>query len=602
MPAPASSKSSRAPGHGDGHGHGHRHGVGQGHGQSHGDGHGDGHDHSHGHEHGHSHGAACSCFRCSIATSLDSVTDERRRLLHERFPKAKFQEHPDCDVDPLVWSDLDLQLNHFDCCLQDEERKGLLRLIYKKVNYVREDGEPGYWNNQRVWNNYDARASILALSDYQKRESFCKCGYARKDSQSSACGDICFCPRCCYNIRTLPVLEEYGDCFGADREVYFITLGSSRDEREESRLIFKDLTSSEMEQIKVGVLAGPADSRGLRFVDPEDYIQCQAYWDMQKQVIKRAIEKSWLSGAVGAPELAVRFAPLGVNPHRHYVAFSPGLTADQGREMRRWMKALIRQSRRISDKLQPSLAIYRITTQDDYEAVLKYCFKPIAIEQAYDLAAAGSDRAADFLRRLNYETNLFLDGVDLVFLGVTRLDRRGICSTSSGAHYCGHVTPERMKKRVRERIRRRKKKAEKARAKAEALKWQARKGKRKRKRSDEDFVDHVQYTQLVRSGDIPPPPKRSFRRQTRRVSVPAPRVLHMTDQKPAQMAPPKKPVSIMSPKLRSAIQRLFPAAHPQKTIPALVPSEVEISAGRTSSVPGGENSLQERIQPLGEDK
>lgn len=267
------------------------------------------------------------------------------------------------------------------------------------------------------------------------------------------------------------MLEEYGDCFGADREVYFITLSSSRDAREESRLIFKDLTKSDMEQIKVGVLADPADSRGLRFVDPEDYLQCQSYWDIQQQVIKRAIDKGWLSGAVGAPELAVRFAPLGANPHRHYVVFSPGLTADRVREMRRWMKALIRQSRRISDKLQPSLAVYRITSQKDYEAVLKYCFKPIAIEQAYDLALAGSERTASFFHRLNRETNLFLDGIDLVFHEVTKLDRRGICSTSD-SDYCGYVTPERMKKRVRERKRRKKAKQRKERAKGEIIRFE----------------------------------------------------------------------------------------------------------------------------------
>jgi len=76
--------------------------------------------------------------------------------------------------------------------------------------------------------------------------------------------------------------------------------------------------------------------------------------------------------------------------------------------------------------------------------------------------------------------NVFADGVDLVFHGVSKLDRRGICSTSS-ANYCGYVTPAQRKKRMRERTRRQKKKAEKARAKAEALKQQARRDKRKRK-------------------------------------------------------------------------------------------------------------------------
>jgi hypothetical protein len=497
-----------------------------------------------------------------MVTNLDSLTDHRRSLLHDRFPEAKCYPEIDCEVDPLLWSDLDLQLNHFECCFRDGERKELLQLLYRKVNYVRKDGEPGYWNNQRAWNNYDARATMLALSDYEKRESFCRCGYARKDGKSSACGDILFCPRCCFNLRTSPVLEEYGECFGADREVYFITISLSRDARESGRLIFKDLTKSDMEQIKHGVLADPADSRGLRFVHPEDYIACQGYWEIQKQIIERAIKKGWLSGAVGAPEIAGRLGPLSVLPHRHYVAFSPGLSADRVREMRRWMKALIRQSRRISDKMQPSLAVYRITTKDDYEAVLKYCFKPIAIEQAYDVAVATSHRTPNFLHRLNYETNLFLDGIDLVFASTWTLDRRGICSTSS-ADYCGHVTPERMKKRVKERKRWPRRKAENAaRDKSEALQKQARKGEWKRRRTDEAFVTHAHYLRLVRSGDIPTSKKGSFRRRTRKAGVPAPSVSQTENPNPTEIQPSKTPVGVMSSKLREVIHRLFAAAPP----------------------------------------
>jgi len=65
--------------------------------------------------------------------------------------------------------------------------------------------------------------------------------------------------------------------------------------------------------------------------------------------------------------------------------------------------------------------------------------------------------------------------------------------------------------------------------------------------------------------------------------------------------PPKKAASIMSSELRRAIQRLFGAANHQQEISARAPNEVEISAGSTASVAGKENSLQGRIQPLGED-
>jgi len=44
--------------------------------------------------------------------------------------------------------------------------------------------------------------------------------------------------------------------------------------------------------------------------------------EIQKQVIERWYCQGLAERAVGAPELAVRFAPLSVLPHRHYVVFS----------------------------------------------------------------------------------------------------------------------------------------------------------------------------------------------------------------------------------------------------------------------------------------
>jgi len=106
---------------------------------------------------------------------------------------------------------------------------------------------------------------------------------------------------------------------------------------------------------------------------------------------------------------------------------------------------------------------------------------------------------------------------------------------------------------------------------------------------------------MVRSGDIPAPPKKSFRRKTRKASVSAPRVSQMTDPTLAEIVPLKKPTSIISSKLRSVIKRLFTAGNHQQEIPARAPREVEISAGRISSTKGAETSQAERIQPVGAD-
>lgn len=451
------------------------------------------------------HGPDCSCPRCNMAVSIG---DGRRSLFLKKFPEAEFAETLDCDVDRLIWSDLDLQLNHLACrCprCHTEEVGELLKIVYKKVHYVRKDGELGYFNKQREFADYDQRASILVLADYEHRDRFCRCGLARRDGKSSGCGDIRFCPRCCWNLRTEPVLEEYLDVYGADQEVVFITLSLSRDAREEARIVYKDLTRSEIEQIKEGCLADGLNKQGLRFVDAEDLIQCQAYWDVCKKVIRYAEQKGWFSGAVSAPELAVQFNPVTVLPHEHGVGFSPGFCAENAREMRRYMKRLIRQCRAISDKMHPSVYIYRITSKEDYEAVLKYCFKPIAIERAYGLASAVAGRDPVALARIDRGVERFIENVVLAFSEVHRIRRYGIClATHKG--YCGHVTDERKKKRKKEAERRARKRAEEAKVEAQAAKMRQKDGRRKE--DDQEKAARLEtrmlHKRLVQSGEISP--------------------------------------------------------------------------------------------------
>jgi hypothetical protein len=528
------------------------------------------------------HPASCSCHHCAIVTNLDSV---RADSFHERFPEAKFKDDPNCEVDRHIWSDLDLQLNHFTCC-HDEDSQRLLKVVYKKVHYERQDGEPGYWNNQRVWSNYDARASILTLSYYEKRVSFCLCGYRRKDGKSSGCGDVTFCPRCCFNLRTEPILEEYGEAFGADREAWFITLAPSRDVRERTRLIYKDLTQSEMEQIKVDGLLQIYENPALKFLEAEHYTQCQAYWDIFKRVMEEAVEEGWLSGFVGAPELAVRFRPLGVLPHSHYVAFSPGFCSDNLRAMRRLAKAFIRHCRRISDKMHPSLAAYRITTQEDYQAVLKYCFKPIPIEQAYERAAIGLNYAPASMRVLNEEVNVFMEGVDLAFYFVCRVHRKGICQALS-EHYCGHVTPVREKKRERERDQRCKRKAEKAELEL-AQSGKTRRRHRSQEEKDASLEMRLQYRRLVCSGDIPAPVRKHRRRRPPKAGSDTAKPV---EPQSVPLLPPKPPRVPLGPALRQAIQKMVAESAPHLEGPRKNPARKARKEARRKRR-GGRRALQ----------
>ncbi len=493
----------------------------------------------------------CACNHAQVQDApsgsgvLDALDEERRFVFEKQFPKAKFKSHVDCDRDRHIWSDLDLQLNHFSCC-RSESQQNLLRAVYRKTTYTLKSGTPGYWNNQTAWDNYAARASIIALSNYEHRVAFCLCGLPRRDGSASTCNDVDICPRCDHRLRRQPMLDEYEDCFTSDQESLFITLSLTSDQQESMRIVYKDLTKSEMEQITAHGLCDPYLHRGLGISEPLDYLQHQVYWELYGKVMGAAVNKRHhLSGAFGSAELAVRFLPLGAIPHAHCIAFSSGFCSDFARDLRRALKKLIRQTRRITDKLHPSVAVYRIRTAEDYRRVIGYIFKPIKIEQAYEFAALKMDYKPEVMAVLNNQVNICFEGVESVFYGVRRVYRYGICQPNKKG-YCGHVTPERMAEREAERERRHERKEE-----AQALESMLpgyRHARRKRSTDErhERREKHFLVERMIRDGELPP--KRSRRvpaRSARPTTPPAKAAEKGLQQRPdglasAQPASPKK--------------------------------------------------------------
>ena len=97
-----------------------------------------------------------------------------------------------------------------------------------------------------------------------------------------------------------------------------MSLSGERDEKK--RLIFKDLTKSEMQQIKVAgrLEQGQPQNYGIPFGEPLDAIEVQTYFQIYRQVISEFTGRGRgriFSGAFGGPELAVRFLPLAALPH-----------------------------------------------------------------------------------------------------------------------------------------------------------------------------------------------------------------------------------------------------------------------------------------------
>ncbi len=433
------------------------------------------------------------------------------KFFHNQFPEAKYCDHPDCQRDHALRCDLDLQLNHSEC--RSPERRVLLAKIYRKVNYELDSGRPGYWNNQRRWKNYDQTATIIALSTYERRQAFCNCGF-----YGYSCGDRLLCPRDCFNLLAKPALREFRRAFHADNECYYVVTGLSREADEKKRLIFKDLTKSEMDQIKVSGCAEQdgLDNYGIPFKGPTLELECQAYWRIFHDVIHEFTGHGKLfSGAFGGPELAVRFLPLAVLPHANYIVWSPDLCGDDVRRLRRALRNKLRGCRKIKLGLYPKVSVYRIQSKADFQAVIRYIFKPIDVGFAYAVAAnaVGNDRQA--LARLNFQTDCFLEDLPTAFYGVHRMTRFGFCSASS-SDYVGAVSAERQERREKDAQRRKRRQRKAAQIREQFPAYQPHKRKMTKKHRDVLFLMRAWHRQLVRDGELPgKPPKRWLKKMTK---------------------------------------------------------------------------------------
>jgi hypothetical protein len=292
----------------------------------------------------------------------------------------------------------------------------------------------------------------------------------------------------------------------------------SRESDETKRLIFKDLTKSEMEQIKISGCAEQEqlDNYGIPFTGPAPDLECQAYWRIFHDVIHEFTGRGKLiSGAFGGAEMSVRFLPLAVLPHANYIAWSPGLCSDDVRRLRRALRNKLRGSRTITSGLYPKVSVYRILAKPDYQTVIKYIFKPIDVGFAYSVAADAAKHEPQALARLNFQTDCFLEDLPVAFAGIHRMTRFGFCSASS-SQYVGVVTAERQERRMKD-AERRKRRQEKA---AEIRKlfpdYQPHRYRITKQQRDGLLWMRSLHRRLVRDGELPGKPlKRWLRKMTK---------------------------------------------------------------------------------------
>ena len=116
----------------------------------------------------------------------------------------------ECRDDQHNWASFETQFRHANCH-HAAHQSDLVQELHRKFNpKIDSNYDARVWLSQKNWFSYDATATIIACSNYERRIDFVRCGYAF-GARRFACKDRLLCPRCCHLRHALPLLEEFGD-------------------------------------------------------------------------------------------------------------------------------------------------------------------------------------------------------------------------------------------------------------------------------------------------------------------------------------------------------------------------------------------------------
>lgn len=384
----------------------------------------------------------------AVVPDLTSAKPDRPRLRPSHVASAAEYESVQHEWDSLP---LQVQFANFNPSLQQRD------LLLEANAKLRQDiGSPysNYWKKRDARSNYGSLLSIAVRGDYAGAEDLAKCGYG-----TFVCRDRCLCPRCCQNRLARPLLEEFGDAIGSGRQAHYLVLSFSRNPEESSRLKYQDDEGPDRGSSKGTKLASPCapEDYGIPFETVADVEQSRLLWRLLGEAIRKFIGTGRNSRALGAlvmPEIAVQLAPVRVLPHLNLIIWSHGLSLDDVRQLRRLIKGMMHNCRRLKFNLHPSISCRRLTSPDDLQKVIAYSAKPIALAAAYSRAAGLVNHEPAQMAALNAEVYLFLRHLPDAFQRVRRVERLGGCHFGSG-DYFGVETPQRAARHERDAERRR---------------------------------------------------------------------------------------------------------------------------------------------------
>ena len=390
----------------------------------------------------------------SINRIITLTTDQLkpRRLLalghHSRCPIAKSE-----------WSNLSLQTAHRTCCLTSAERELFDALNHKSAtHYAQPNQSPGYAN----YSCDSKTAAILIRSKYDngKKVDLIDCGTRGvvNPNKRFLCNNRFFCPTCGYIKYMKPTIDEFSDTFATAGKCFYLVFSLSRNPDERQRLTIEPALAEYWGTSRSTTSAGCSpdgikqEDYGIEFKGPDQAVEAHALYSIITTVMREFLDgRKVASGAILAPEVAVRFMPMRILPHVNVILWCDDCQEEHVRELRRAVKQKMRDCRVVEGGLYPALFASLISHSDEFERVVKYVYKPINLATSYESAAAIVNYNPEGLADLNNQVNQFVVSVlPSIFKQIDRHIKLGNCHAASNG-YIGTVTEQRQRQRVRAR-------------------------------------------------------------------------------------------------------------------------------------------------------
>lgn len=280
--------------------------------------------------------------------------------------------------------------------------------------------------------DYNARAALVLMSEFDDRHSFIWCGHRERKAWDSCgkakrrmCKETRLCPRCNYVFRVKPLFRRIGteSTFCRACGWWFVTVGYTDNPAHALRFLADDVEDYFDSTQRTGVFDytgkyTPAPLPLWAGSDPVGERLRILFWNAAHKAIAEFKEEWLIRGYLTADDLHVDFrGEGGMLSHIHSVVtaerFSQGMVDDLGERVQLAIDAA-----NPPIKLYASIKVYRIHNHQQLQRLIRYVVKAIDFVSPYTNALLTDEARTDqrsyspaYIENLNMLVDYFLESV-----------------------------------------------------------------------------------------------------------------------------------------------------------------------------------------------